>query len=287
MGRFHPPNEVFVCHKRGVINFVIEESRMKFKSNTPVTAQDLELAEVQFESLDFTEMDKAQELLEDLTVLNQNIEKFGITEPVMHLVGGTLEAMDISIASKEACLEGLGDKMKEAGKKIWEFIINLFKKIRDFVKAWLDKGAKKSIEVYNGVKEKFSNVNAEGLLPKDAIAKVKEFARTAPNSVKNTSIDIANSAKGLLNVALMELSPSANQSKMPSLACLPTRRVTPTRTNLHVKPSVLSSRWNLFRRQQMLASLKLRKKPNPMPKALRNVPNTSSSSAKLLQLLSA
>lgn len=170
---------------------------MKFKSNTPVTAQDLELAEVQFESLDFTEMDKAQELLEDLTVLNQNIEKFGITEPVMHLVGGTLEAMDISIASKEACLEGLGDKMKEAGKKIWEFIINLFKKIRDFVKAWLDKGAKKSIEVYNGVKEKFSNVNAEGLLPKDAISKVKEFARTAPNTVKNTSIDIANSAKGL------------------------------------------------------------------------------------------
>ena len=160
---------------------------MKFKSNTPVSAHDIESIEIAFESLDFTEMEQAQELLEDLTVLNQNIEKFGITEPVMHLVGGTLEAMDISIASKEACLEGLGDKIKEGAKKVWEMIIKVYERIRDYIKGLIGKFNK---EKFNELKDKFkgqkvdtNEIDATNLIPSKYIKTIIDLANDAERNV--------------------------------------------------------------------------------------------------------
>lgn len=118
---------------------------MKFKSNTRETAD----APVNFEDmmLDIDnvlnmEFDKAVEHLEDLVILEQNIEKYGVTEPVMHLIGGTLESWSIDISNKEACLEGLGDKVKEAAIAAYEFV----KKIIDKIIAAI----KKIFEVYTG-----------------------------------------------------------------------------------------------------------------------------------------
>lgn len=109
---------------------------MKFKSNVKVTQE----APVNFEDLmqDMDnvlnmELEEAVEHLEDLTILEQNISKYGVTEPVMHLVGGTLESWSIDISNKEACLEGIGDKLKEAGKKVWEVIVKIYEKIVEVI----------------------------------------------------------------------------------------------------------------------------------------------------------
>lgn len=79
------------------------------------------------------DLEEAVEHLDDLEILYNNIEKFGITEPVMHLVGGTLESMGVSITEKEACLEGLKEGLKEAGKRVWEVIVKIFTKIIELI----------------------------------------------------------------------------------------------------------------------------------------------------------
>lgn len=104
---------------------------MKFKSNntnnvSPVCIEDVleDMAGVMNMGLE-----EAVEHLDDLEILYNNIERFGITEPVMHLVGGTLESWSIDISNKEVCLEGLGDKIKEAAAAAYEFIKKIIDKI--------------------------------------------------------------------------------------------------------------------------------------------------------------
>lgn len=174
---------------------------MKFKSNTPVNVQEIEDFNTSLESVNFTELDNAQELLDDLVVLHANIEKFGITEPVMHLIGGTLEAMEICIDSKEACLEGLGDKMKEAGKKIWEMIVKIYEKIRDYIKGMMDRYNKKRIDDLKA-KVKGMNLDADidvtGLIPAKYIKSILFFKNlTFVKSDDTRKLSIAERFKGM------------------------------------------------------------------------------------------
>ena len=163
---------------------------MKFKSNVKVTQE----APVNFEDLmqDMDnvlnmELEEAVEHLEDLTILEQNISKYGVTEPVMHLVGGTLESWSIDISNKEACLEGIGDKLKEAGKKVWEMIIKIYKKIRDYIKGMM---AKFNKEKFNELKDKFKGqkvetvkLDATDLIPAKYVKLIHEFASEVERDV--------------------------------------------------------------------------------------------------------
>lgn len=108
---------------------------MKFKSNNVNNESPVCIDDVLEDMTGVMNMDleEAVEHLDDLEILYNNIEKFGITEPVMHLVGGTLESMGVSITEKEACLEGLKEGLKEAGKRVWEVIVKIFTKIIEFI----------------------------------------------------------------------------------------------------------------------------------------------------------
>lgn len=170
---------------------------MKFKSNVKVTQE----APVNFEDLmqDMDnvlnmELEEAVEHLEDLTILEQNISKYGVTEPVMHLVGGTLESWSIDISNKEACLEGLGDKIKEGAKKVWEIIVKIYEKIRDYIKGMLDRYNKKRIDA---LKAKVSgmkldmDIDATGLIPAKYIKSIlffKNLTFVKSDDTRNPSI---------------------------------------------------------------------------------------------------
>lgn len=108
---------------------------MKFKSDKDVTMAPVNFEDIvnELDNVLNMELEQAVEHLDDLEILHANIEKYGITEPVMHLVGGTLESMSISIADKESCLEGLKEGLKEAGKKVWEVIVKIFEKIVEVI----------------------------------------------------------------------------------------------------------------------------------------------------------
>ena len=163
---------------------------MKFKSNVKVTQE----APVNFEDLmqDMDnvlnmELEEAVEHLEDLTILEQNISKYGVTEPVMHLVGGTLESMSISIADKESCLEGLKEGLKEAGKKVWEVIVKIYEKIRDYVKGFIAKFNKEKFDEledkFKGEKVNTNELDATDLIPYKYIKYIIDFANDAEHDV--------------------------------------------------------------------------------------------------------
>ena len=167
---------------------------MKFKSNVKVTQE----APVNFEDLmqDMDnvlnmELEEAVEHLEDLTILEQNISKYGVTEPVMHLVGGTLESWSIDISNKEACLEGIGDKLKEAGKKVWEMILKIFEKVKEYIKKFMSKFSKdKLVELEKEVKgEKADDkeTNAAGLIPSSYIDPICKVAAAMDRNVKGAA----------------------------------------------------------------------------------------------------
>ena len=120
---------------------------MKFKSNLKSEAPvDFSALEQDINTLLNVDLCEAAENLDDLVLLHANIEKYGITEPVMDLIGGTLESWNISIQNKEACLEGLGEKLKEGSKKVWEFIKQLVDKIITFIKGIINKHDPKKAE---------------------------------------------------------------------------------------------------------------------------------------------
>lgn len=167
---------------------------MKFKSNVKVTQE----APVNFEDLmqDMDnvlnmELEEAVEHLEDLTILEQNISKYGVTEPVMHLVGGTLESWSIDISNKEACLEGIGDKLKEAGKKVWEMILKIFAKVRDYIKGFMSKfGKEKLVELekeVKGEKVDLKEIKAGGLVPSKYIDAICKVAASMDRNVKGAA----------------------------------------------------------------------------------------------------
>lgn len=177
---------------------------MKFKSNVKVTQE----APVNFEDLiqDMDnvlnmELEEAVEHLEDLTILEQNISKYGVTEPVMHLVGGTLESWSIDISNKEACLEGIGDKLKEAGKKVWEVIVKIYEKIRDYIKGMLDRYNKKRIDALKAkVKgmELDADIDVTGLIPAKYIKSILFFKNVTFVKSDNTrKMTIAEKFKGV------------------------------------------------------------------------------------------
>lgn len=177
---------------------------MKFKSNVKVTQE----APVNFEDLmqDMDnvlnmELEEAVEHLEDLTILEQNISKYGVTEPVMHLVGGTLESMSISIADKESCLEGLKEGLKEAGKKVWEVIVKIYEKIRDYIKGILDRYNKKRIDALKAkVKgmELDADIDVTGLIPAKYIKSILFFKNlTFVKSDDTRKLSISEKFKGM------------------------------------------------------------------------------------------
>ena len=180
---------------------------MKFKSNVKVTQE----APVNFEDLmqDMDnilnmELEEAVEHLEDLTILEQNISKYGVTEPVMHLVGGTLESWSIDISNKEACLEGIGDKLKEAGKKVWEMIIKIYEKIRDYIKGMI---AKFNKEKFNELKDKFkgqkvntNEIDATNLIPEKYVKLIHEFASEVERNVGHDATLWARAYPELLTI---------------------------------------------------------------------------------------
>lgn len=181
---------------------------MKFKSNVKVTQE----APVNFEDLmqDMDnvlnmELEEAVEHLEDLTILEQNISKYGVTEPVMHLVGGTLESWSIDISNKEACLEGIGDKLKEAGKKVWEIIVKIYEKIRDYIKGMV---AKFNKEKFNELKDKFKGqkvdlnaIDATNLIPANYVKLISEFASDVEKDVGHDAELWARSYPKLFTIA--------------------------------------------------------------------------------------
>lgn len=160
---------------------------MKFKSNVKVTQE----APVNFEDLmqDMDnvlnmELEEAVEHLEDLTILEQNISKYGVTEPVMHLVGGTLESWSIDISNKEACLEGIGDKLKEAGKKVWEIIVKIFERIIEFLTGDKFKSLGRRCDA---IKQKYAPSLSKkvvkecvmsGIIPKAMITKIEAYVKS-------------------------------------------------------------------------------------------------------------
>jgi len=138
---------------------------MKFKLESNSTVQDLvveDIASVEalMNTLDTSSLDQAFEELNDLQMLQQNIEKFGITEPVMDLVGGTLQSMNIRIDDKDACLEGLGEAIKNAGSAIYEFVKKIIDKIIGFIKSVLDKFTGKKLK---DAENKISNIKNAGV----------------------------------------------------------------------------------------------------------------------------
>jgi hypothetical protein len=156
---------------------------MKFKSNnvnnvSPVCIDDI-LEDM--EGVMSMDLEEAVEHLDDLEILYNNIEKFGITEPVMHLVGGTLESMGVSITEKAACLEGLKEGLKEAGKRVWEVIVKIFTKIIELITGDKAEALHKRCEQL--LKEPDVRIVAEhaavigdlgGILYKDDVAGIKE-----------------------------------------------------------------------------------------------------------------
>lgn len=160
---------------------------MKFKSNVKVTQE----APVNFEDLmqDMDnvlnmELEEAVEHLEDLTILEQNISKYGITEPVMHLVGGTLESWSVDISNKEVCLEGIGGKLKEAGEKVWEIIVKIFERIIEFLTGDKFKGLGRRCD---SIKQKYApsldkkvvkECVMNGIIPKAMITKIEAYVKS-------------------------------------------------------------------------------------------------------------
>lgn len=144
---------------------------MKFKLESNSTVQDLvveDIASVEalMNALDTSSLDQAFEELNDLQMLQQNIEKFGITEPVMDLVGGTLQSMNIHIDDKDACLEDLKETAKQVGKKIWEIVLKIFRKIMEFLNADAFSGMERKI---NKLRERATLVAEGHFLPSTPI----------------------------------------------------------------------------------------------------------------------
>ena len=106
---------------------------MKFKVEPTVVVQDLESSEDPITPADIQCLDKALEELNDLLVLRENIEKYGITEQVMDLVGGTLESMNIRIDNADACLEGIGESISNGVKTVFAFMRKIIDKIIQFI----------------------------------------------------------------------------------------------------------------------------------------------------------
>lgn len=161
---------------------------MKFTTGRIVQVADLKSIDQKINDLDFTDLDKAQESLDDITMLHANIMKYGCSEPVIDLIGGTLESWQISITDKEACLEGLVEKAKKIGKAIWDAIVAAIKRIIEFITGLFSKQRtsaflQKSKEVKDDV---------EGVVDSDASAK---------STVNDASEDKAESAGNVTSPA--------------------------------------------------------------------------------------
>lgn len=106
---------------------------MKFKVEPNVSVVDQTPPEDPITSADIQCLDKALEELSDLLVLRENIEKYGITEQVMDLIGGTLESMNIRTDNADACLEGIGESISNGVKTVFAFMRKIIDKIIQFI----------------------------------------------------------------------------------------------------------------------------------------------------------
>ena len=170
---------------------------MKFKSNLKSEAPvDFSALEQDINTLLNVDLSEATENLDDLVLLYANIAKYGITEPVMDLIGGTLESWNISIQNKEACLEGLGETIKNAGRNVWEMILKIYRKISDFIKSLISKKTKDDLENDKKIldenklgttklKSDSKDKDASGIIPKNNMKDVEWFVRSM---IKETRI---------------------------------------------------------------------------------------------------
>lgn len=158
---------------------------MKFKqhyvSDAPVSLEEFTDINKAFLALDPTDVVSAEAFLEDLHHLEDNIERFGITEPVMHLIGGTLQEWDICITDKEKCLEGLGETIGKAAHAVFDAIRKFIKKIVTFIAELF--GKKRT--------EAFKQAGAE---TKDKVNDIIKDDADAKSVINDASEDKAQSA---------------------------------------------------------------------------------------------
>lgn len=164
---------------------------MKFKQ-TGVVEQTIPSMESLSDSIedicviDFTELESMESIISDCQILYSNIEKYGITDPVMDLVGGTLQEWNINITDKDKCLEDLAERIKEGARKIWEFIVRIYEKIRDWVNEQL---VKFNRERLINLKKKLSGkrldqyTDATGLIPSKYVNSIIQLGNTKVSSV--------------------------------------------------------------------------------------------------------
>jgi hypothetical protein len=102
----------------------------------------------------------------------------------MHLVGGTLVSWSIDISNKEVCLEGIGDKLKEAGEKVWEVIVKIFERIVEFLTGDKFKSLGRRCD---SIKQKYApsldkkvikECVMSGIIPKAMITKIEAYVKS-------------------------------------------------------------------------------------------------------------
>jgi hypothetical protein len=109
-----------------------------------VEPQDIVRLNEKMLDIDWSDYSQLDEQLNDLLALEQNFQKFGMTDAVMDLVGPSLEAWNIKLDSVDACMESMWDKVKEVSKKIWDAIVATIKRIGQFFKNLFDRRKKLS-----------------------------------------------------------------------------------------------------------------------------------------------
>ena len=128
---------------------------MKFKvEQNAAVVQGLSTTEELDLSSEIKDLDRAMEELSDFIALQENIETYGITEPVMDLIGGTLESMSIRTDDKDACLEGIGQAIATGAKAVFDFMRKIIRKIVEFITGFFNKrSAKEREELEKKLKE--------------------------------------------------------------------------------------------------------------------------------------
>ena len=77
----------------------------------------------------------SEQLVKDMQALRsikRGIEEHGITPSIESLFGDTLRSGGISLDSAEVACEGVVDTIKAIARKIWQFIITVVAKVKDF-----------------------------------------------------------------------------------------------------------------------------------------------------------
>lgn len=193
--------------------------------------------------IDWSDYSQLDEQLNDLLALEQNFQKFGMTDAVMELVGPSLEAWNIKLDSIDACMESMWDKVKEVSKKIWDAIVAAIHRIGQFFKGLFDRRKKLSsyagkvdLLTYNGTKKdngaaqegfessseefvdkKFSEIVSDKVqIPYDYYIELLQFTNTLGEvgDELNAALEEFSKNPGVFNVELAKRKIAASHNKI-------------------------------------------------------------------------